>query len=139
MTSNHPDRPESVTSSNVEVERAAPWLTFLKTKPCPICGEVHGNSAWAVVNSSILRPRTCQACGGQFHQTGFLIWLIVFTFFPNNMLTALITELASLVVPDAFPFLINTVAFSASVAVEVFLGTIYINRSRPLVPEQQYG
>lgn len=139
VTNNQPDPPETVPPNGVEPERAASRWAILKSKPCPICGQAHGNSAWTVVNSSILRPRTCQACGGQFHQTGFLIWLIVFTFFPNNMLTALITELASLVVSDTFPFLIKTVAFSASVGVEVFLGTIYINRSRPLVPEQQYG
>ncbi len=139
MTNDHPDRPEIVTPSNVEVERAAPWLTILKTKPCPICGEAHGISAWAVVNSSIFRPRSCLACGGKFHQTGFVIWLIVFAFFPNSMLSSLITELAFRVLPDASPYLIKTLAFSAAVGVEVFLATIYINRARPLAPAPQYG
>lgn len=139
MTIQNPDRPEGVTSSNVGVGRAAPRLTILKTKPCPICGEAHGNSAWAIVNSSTLRPRTCKSCGKKFHQTGLLIWGIVFVFFPNSMLDSVFADLVFKVIPDASPMPIKIFAFFVTVCVQVFVATIYINRTQPLAPGPRYG
>lgn len=139
MTSQQSESSTTVAPSTLEVERAAPWLNLLKSKPCPICGEAHGNSAWAVVQSSTLRPRTCKACGEKFHQTGCVIWLIVFVLFQSSTLEAVVAELAFKVLPDATPMPIKIFAFFVTVYVQVFVAAICINRTQPLAPEAQYG
>ena len=139
MTSHQSESSETVAPRTLEPERAAPWLTILKTKPCPICGEAHGNSAWAVVKSSTLRPRTCKSCGEKFHQTGLLIWGIVFVLFQSSMLESVVAELAFKVLPDVTPMPIKIFAFFVTVYVQVFVAEICINRTQPLAPEPQYG
>ena len=139
MTSHQSESSATVAPSTLEPERAAPWLTILKTKPCPICGEAHGNGVRAVSSSSVFGPLKCQACGGRFHQASAQTWVLACLFFPSSLLASLVTSLVLLGVPEASTLALKIFAVLTSVVIEVCIVAIYVNRKKPLVPGPRFG